>query len=281
MRPYASSTGPDLVMTPLPMVNATVSFFLALLLFSSGAHALGSRGAIPTVARTVDRNQVAAAAARNLPKTPALPGAEAAAGTNPATSAPAMPSMPSGGMPGSEQAPSYNGGPFSPRAPGEDTDVAPIEKSEQGRQRNSWWNKVEDHLGIGSAAGIRSAPGGPAVSAPFNAAFAACTKDAPGGSCTFQNWGIWGDAAHRARPSCHNNGTAIDVGPISCGGQTFKADSPQFKKIAVCLAQQAGEKFQVILNHLPRGHNIMNAPGHTGHMHVQLKGCKMVTGGGR
>jgi len=119
--------------------------------------------------------------------------------------------------------------------------------------------------------------GGPRkIIPPFRKWFGECTKKY--GDCKFENWGIMGDASHRARRSCHNGGDAIDVGPITCsGGQSFKASSEQFFSIAKCMANDSNNELQVIF-YKAEGPNMMRKSDHSGHMHVQLKNCKMVYG---
>lgn len=119
--------------------------------------------------------------------------------------------------------------------------------------------------------------GGPRkIIPPFRKWFDECTKKY--GDCKFQNWGIMGDASHRARRSCHNAGEAIDVGPITCsGGQSFKSNSEQFFNIAKCMANDSNNELQVIF-YRAEGSNMIRKSDHSGHMHVQLKNCNMIYG---
>ncbi|MEL4403158.1 hypothetical protein AAEJ42_23330, partial [Shewanella algae] len=67
------------------------------------------------------------------------------------------------------------------------------------------------------------------------------------GDCRFENMGIIGDAAHRARRSCHNSGQAIDVGTVTCsGGQKLTTDSAKYFNLANCMANDSNNELQVI-----------------------------------
>ncbi len=118
---------------------------------------------------------------------------------------------------------------------------------------------------------------------PIKIYFEKCTQKLGYGSCTFKNMGIWGDAAHRARRSCHNSGDAIDLGlPFNCTkAGTFNATDNKAMEVAKCLAADSDNKFQVIFRDKAPVKNMF--PGgqrgaHNGHMHVQLKGCRNIRG---
>ncbi len=128
-----------------------------------------------------------------------------------------------------------------------------------------------------------SARGNAPIVAPFKHYFERCTQSLGLGSCTFKNLGIWGDSAHRARRSCHNSGEAIDVGlPFNCSsGGRFDANDPRAMQVAMCMAANSDEKFGVIFKDQTPARNMF--PGgrrgqHNGHMHIQLKNCRNVSG---
>jgi hypothetical protein len=119
---------------------------------------------------------------------------------------------------------------------------------------------------------------------PFKIAFPQCTEQVGLGQCTYVPLGIWGDQAHRARQSCHNAGEAIDVGlPFQCtNGGRIEAKDPRAMAVARCFANNQGGKFGVIFQDVRDGPNMF--PGgtrgaHNGHMHIQLRFCRMITGG--
>lgn len=113
---------------------------------------------------------------------------------------------------------------------------------------------------------------------PFQKWFSACTKGLGMGDCRFENMGIMGDAAHRARRSCHNSGEAIDVGTVTCsGGQKITTDSAQFFNLANCMANDSKDELQVIF-YKATGPNMIQKSDHNKHMHIQLKNCAMVYG---
>lgn len=113
---------------------------------------------------------------------------------------------------------------------------------------------------------------------PFQKWFSACTKGLGLGDCRFENMGIMGDAAHRARRSCHNSGEAIDVGTVTCsGGQKITTDSAQFFSLANCMANDSKDELQVIF-YKATGPNMIQKSDHNKHMHIQLKNCAMVYG---
>ena len=115
---------------------------------------------------------------------------------------------------------------------------------------------------------------------PFQYWFDKCSADLGMGSCKFINMGIEPDAAHRARRSCHNSGEAIDVGPLTCSNGSSKPGDEQFLKMADCMANSTNNVLQVIYFRSTGG-NMIQKSDHTNHMHIQLKNCAMVYGGGR
>lgn len=113
---------------------------------------------------------------------------------------------------------------------------------------------------------------------PFQKWFGTCTKNLGLGDCRFENMGIMGDAAHRARRSCHNSGQAIDVGTVTCsGGQKLTTDSAQYFNLANCMANDSNNELQVIF-YKASGPNMIQKSDHNKHMHIQLKNCAMVYG---
>lgn len=115
---------------------------------------------------------------------------------------------------------------------------------------------------------------------PFRKWFEKCTKGMGLGECRFENMGIKGDPSHQARRSCHNSLQAIDVGTITCsGGQKISPKDSRFFDIAYCMANDSQNELQVIF-HKASGPNMIQKSDHSGHMHVQLKGCAMVYGSG-
>lgn len=128
-----------------------------------------------------------------------------------------------------------------------------------------------------------SARGHAPIVEPFKNYFQRCTEKLGLGTCSFKNLGVWGDAAHRARRSCHNSGEAIDVGlPFNCSnGGSFNANDPRAMEVAKCMAADSDERFGVIFKDQTPVRNMF--PGgqrgaHNGHMHIQLKNCRNVTG---
>lgn len=124
----------------------------------------------------------------------------------------------------------------------------------------------------------RSSRGFAPIVDPIKQWFPACTQKVGLGKCAFRNDGIWGDAAHMSRKSCHNIGAAIDVGlPLKCDtGGTVPATDPRAMEVAKCMASQTNNTFKVIF--LDR----VEAPGmttshtkgnHNHHMHIKLRSC--------
>jgi hypothetical protein len=125
--------------------------------------------------------------------------------------------------------------------------------------------------------GANQLSGGQPIVGPFQRWFKYCTGDRGFGECKFQNMGIMGDASHRARRSCHNDGQAIDIGALTCGGRTIPTTSDEYFNLAICMASQTQNQLQVIF-YRAQGPNMMQKSDHKDHMHVQLKNCKMVYG---
>lgn len=120
--------------------------------------------------------------------------------------------------------------------------------------------------------------GGQSIVEPFKRNFERCAQENGLGTCKFENMGIMGDAAHRARRSCHNAGEAIDVGPLTCtGANKIATNHPKFFDMAKCLANNSNDELQVIF-HRGEGKNMIRKSDHVGHMHVQLKNCRMIYG---
>ena len=117
-----------------------------------------------------------------------------------------------------------------------------------------------------------------AILGPFKKYFDGCTSTAGLGNCKFVNLGVKGDAAHRARRSCHNSSQAIDVGPLTCSsGRKILASDPKYFDVAKCMANQTNNELQVIF-YKSDGGNMIQKSDHNNHMHIQLKNCRMVFG---
>lgn len=107
-----------------------------------------------------------------------------------------------------------------------------------------------------------------------------CTQKIGLGTCSFRNDGIWGDASHMARRSCHNIGQAWDIGlPLNCSGENGKKqispDNPKAMELAQCLANDTGNTFGIIFRDV-KAHNMFPSyqrGNHYWHIHVQLKTC--------
>lgn len=97
-----------------------------------------------------------------------------------------------------------------------------------------------------------------AILQPFLNAHRRC---APG--CGYVSWGIWGDARHQAKRSCHNSGQAIDIHAITCGG-THAAGGARFNQYVRCMGGSLGV--------------IYGSGDHKDHAHFQLHGCNMCAG---
>ena len=82
--------------------------------------------------------------------------------------------------------------------------------------------------------------------------------------CSYVSWGIWGDAAHQRRASCHNSGEAIDIHAITCGGRTYGPTTQRFRQYVQCMRG----KFYVIFG----------SGDHANHAHIQFQGCRKVSG---
>jgi len=61
-----------------------------------------------------------------------------------------------------------------------------------------------------------------------------------------KNWGITGDAAHKARPSCHNSDEAIDIAAVRCNGQEMSPEqnADEFKKFVTCMGTEAKKQYE-------------------------------------
>ena len=99
----------------------------------------------------------------------------------------------------------------------------------------------------------------PPIVGPFTTAHEKC---APG--CRFVSWGIWGDARHQAKRSCHNSGQAIDIHAIVCGGKTYPSLSARFTNYASCMKGSLGV--------------IYGSGDHRDHAHIELRHCDMCVG---
>lgn len=137
----------------------------------------------------------------------------------------------------------------------------------------------------GQDVGINGLNGNAPILEPFKRHFPKCTEKLGLGTCNFKFLGTYGDAAHRARRSCHNAGEAIDVGlPFTCSnGATFNATDPRAMDVARCMAGDTGGELAVIFQDRTDSPGmIAGSPrgAHNGHMHIQLKNCRMVYGGG-
>jgi hypothetical protein len=119
------------------------------------------------------------------------------------------------------------------------------------------------------------------ITEPFKKHFDQCTRRANMGTgCRFQDKGIMGDKDHQARASCHNVGEAIDIGIIECAGQQIKPDSQHFCDFVKCFADETGGETSTIFAR-PCGNGNKVKSDHSGHVHIQLKNCRMVAGGGK
>lgn len=107
----------------------------------------------------------------------------------------------------------------------------------------------------------------------FQKYFDMCTQSAQLGTCRFRNDGIWGDAAHMARKSCHNDGRAIDVGlPFVCEQGTYKWDDPKMLEVAKCL--DGNNELKVTFRNCDKvGMGQSGVSCHRDHMHVKLREC--------
>lgn len=130
----------------------------------------------------------------------------------------------------------------------------------------------------GPPVGASELSGGQTIVEPFKRNFDRCAQEIGLGVCKFENMGIMGDASHRARRSCHNGGEAIDVGPLTCtGAKAIPSNHPKFFDMAKCLANNSNNELQVIF-HRAEGPNMIQKSDHVGHMHVQIKNCRMIYG---
>lgn len=124
---------------------------------------------------------------------------------------------------------------------------------------------------------------------PLKKWFPICTEKVGLKTCKFVNIGIWGDDPHKRTESCHNSGEAMDVGlPLSCSDGVSITESkrgqppdPRALALAKCMAKETNDELQVIFHDYEDRPNMF--PGgvrnkHHGHMHIQLKNCRMVRG---
>lgn len=93
---------------------------------------------------------------------------------------------------------------------------------------------------------------------PFTLALREC---APG--CTYDSWGVWGDARHQRRRSCHNTGNAIDVPAIRCGGRRYNASTSRFRNFVGCVRGKHGL------------YTIFGSGDHKQHVHISLRSCEI------
>lgn len=97
------------------------------------------------------------------------------------------------------------------------------------------------------------------ISSPFEAKHKVCAS-----GCGYVSWGIWGDAAHKKRKSCHNSGDAIDIHAITCGGKTYAPPTKRFLQYVSCMDKYFG--------------TIHGNKDHKKHVHIELKNCRKVKG---
>lgn len=95
------------------------------------------------------------------------------------------------------------------------------------------------------------------ILAPFKKYHKVCS-----GGCDYISWGIWGDEAHKKRPSCHNSGEAIDIHAVVCAKTTYKAKTTKFQNYLKCMRKHFGV--------------IHGNAEHKNHAHIQLKNCKKI-----
>lgn len=121
---------------------------------------------------------------------------------------------------------------------------------------------------------------------PLKKAFPQCTEKLGWGKCLVWHDGIHGNAKHAAGHSCHNINEAIDLKGVKCGNgennRTVTFKDPDFMKLAICLARDTGNKFQIIFRDNRRPYPPEGSPNflhgsesraHENNMHVQLQGC--------
>jgi hypothetical protein len=96
------------------------------------------------------------------------------------------------------------------------------------------------------------------IMVPFLTALRQC---APG--CSYQSWGVWGDARHQRKHSCHNSGSAIDIPGLVCGGRAYRAGSSRFSQFVGCMKSK--RNLYVIFGH----------GEHTHHAHISLRSCEI------
>lgn len=117
-----------------------------------------------------------------------------------------------------------------------------------------------------------------AIVPPFQKWFDVCTEKVGLGICKFKFLGIWGDANHMKRKSCHNSGEALDAGfPFDCtvAGKVV-AESSQAMDVAKCLATQTGNAFGIIFRNQTPVPNMSRSSidPHLHHIHVKVRSCR-------
>ncbi len=153
-----------------------------------------------------------------------------------------------------------------------------------GSQNNEVAGSGDSGTSSGGSSGLRPSGTGDMSTSKFPIVgvfkkyFDGCLEKTGIGPCKFVNLGILGDAAHRARRSCHNSGEAIDIGPLTCaGGKSISTTDPRFYNVARCMAHNTDNKLEIIY-YKADGSNMIQKSDHSNHMHIQLKHCLMVTG---
>lgn len=118
---------------------------------------------------------------------------------------------------------------------------------------------AQDQSADGILADAISRGANPPILASFTPAHNRC---APG--CRYVSWGIWGDARHQAKRSCHNSGEAIDIHAIVCDGRTYPSLSSRFTQYTSCMKNTLGV--------------IYGEGEHRDHAHIELRNCEMCVG---
>lgn len=101
---------------------------------------------------------------------------------------------------------------------------------------------------------------GAPIMGPFTQAFNRC---APG--CTYVDWGVWGDARHQRRRSCHNSGSAIDIHAIKCNGKTHRGGTGDRRFL----------QFRSCMHNSPGLYTIHGSGDHKQHIDIALKSCQI------
>lgn len=97
------------------------------------------------------------------------------------------------------------------------------------------------------------------IAGPFAAKHKLCAA-----GCGYVSWGIWGDAAHKKRKSCHNSGEAIDIHAITCGGKTYAPPTKKFLAYIGCMKKYF--------------YTIYGNKEHKNHVHIQFNNCRKIKG---